>query len=291
MVPINVEYAIHRYGEWTMLMLGETVLSLLSVDPVHNSGYYSTFFAGVLSIILVEYLHFLSQPHDPDHHALRRSIYGAILHTTTMMFYSAALIVLGASFKMLLYEFVYEEAEQDDYGSSTSTGYGNSSSYNSDTTPSDDGHRNLLSMLLFRRELAGTSSSALRFTTEDRQKRIAMFFSCSMAAVWFCLDLLVVAHTGVASLRQAWNESYSPALVGIAQTCRVGILLWFVTLHMYVTEPKLLSLLGVVGLLGQIVLQMILYRLCPPSPVHQEEEEMNRAVAYANARLRVVQSN
>ena len=28
-VPMNIDYAIHRYGEWTMLMLGESVLSLL----------------------------------------------------------------------------------------------------------------------------------------------------------------------------------------------------------------------------------------------------------------------
>jgi hypothetical protein len=268
-VPINVEYAIHRYGEWIMLMLGETVLSLLIVDPVHHADYYITFFAGVLSIIMVEYLHFLSSPHDPDHHALRRNIYGAILHTTTMMFYSASLIVLGASYKMLLYELVYEH--DDGYGESHPD-------------------RVLERVVFFQRTLAGASSPALD-DTEYRQKRIAILFSGSMAIVWICLDILILAHHGWENLCAAWKESRSPVLVGMAHMGRWSLLIWFVSLPQYVTEPKLLSLLGVIGLLGQIVLQMIMYTLCPKNPVHKEEEEINRVLEYANARLRVIKSS
>ncbi|GAX14829.1 hypothetical protein FisN_29Lh035 [Fistulifera solaris] len=268
-VPINVEYAIHRYGEWIMLMLGETVLSLLIVDPVHHADYYITFFAGVLSIIMVEYLHFLSQPHDPDHHALRRNIYGAILHTTTMMFYSASLIVLGASYKMLLYELVYEH--NDRHGE-----------YHQNT-------RSVLGTVFFQRTLAGATSDAL--DTEDRQKRIAILFSGSMAIVWICLDILILAHHGWKDLWATWKVSSSPALVGMAQMGRWSILIWFLSLPQYVTEPKMLSLLGVIGLLGQIVIQMIIYSLCPKNPAHKEEEEINRVLEYANARLRVIKSN
>lgn len=39
---MNVNYAIHRYGEWTILMLGETVLSLLIVDIVNSVRYVAS---------------------------------------------------------------------------------------------------------------------------------------------------------------------------------------------------------------------------------------------------------
>jgi hypothetical protein len=56
-----------------MLMLGESVLSLLIVDVTATSDYYKAFFSGILSITLLEFLHFRSQPHEEDDHALRRS--------------------------------------------------------------------------------------------------------------------------------------------------------------------------------------------------------------------------
>ena len=105
--------AIHRWGEWTMLMLGESVLSLLIVDVTETRGYYRTFFCGIVSITLLEFLHFRSQPHDPDDHALRRSKEGGIAFTFLMQMYSAALVILGTAYKMLLYEYVYEEEAED----------------------------------------------------------------------------------------------------------------------------------------------------------------------------------
>jgi hypothetical protein len=63
---MNINYTIHRYGEWIMLMLGESVLSLMIVDLSGSNDYVVTFYAGIISVILLEYLHFRSQPHDPD---------------------------------------------------------------------------------------------------------------------------------------------------------------------------------------------------------------------------------
>jgi hypothetical protein len=57
-----------------MLMLGESVLSLLIVDNEHEGDHYQTvFFAGVLTIILLRLLHFQSQPHGAEAHAARRN--------------------------------------------------------------------------------------------------------------------------------------------------------------------------------------------------------------------------
>ena len=47
-----------------------SVLSLLIVDLNEGYDYYMTFFAGVITVILMQYLHFQSHSHDPDKHAM-----------------------------------------------------------------------------------------------------------------------------------------------------------------------------------------------------------------------------
>lgn len=73
-VPMNIDYAIHRYGEWTMLMLGETVLSLLIVGVYVEHGFYKIVYCGILTISLLNTMHFRSQPHHADDHAMRRKM-------------------------------------------------------------------------------------------------------------------------------------------------------------------------------------------------------------------------
>jgi Bacterial low temperature requirement A protein (LtrA) len=179
-VPINVDFFIHRQGEWIMLMLGESVLSLLIVDLNSGVEYYSTFFCGIISIILLEYLHFRSQPHDPDEHALRRARGAGLAFTTMLYIYSTALVVLGTSYKMFLYEFVYEDNQ---------TGDGSAASTSSNYTKSTSGIR-LLFDRIDARFLAGGLDEASYIDVDERRQRIANFFSGSLAIVWFLLDAM-----------------------------------------------------------------------------------------------------
>jgi len=78
-------------------MVGESVLSLLIVEISEGAYYYVTFYSGILSITLTQTLHFQSQPHDPDKHALRRDKIAGFLFMQLLYVYSASLIVLGAS--------------------------------------------------------------------------------------------------------------------------------------------------------------------------------------------------
>jgi hypothetical protein len=41
----------HRLGEWVMLMLGESVLSLLIVEASVGRRYYVTFYSGMTSVM------------------------------------------------------------------------------------------------------------------------------------------------------------------------------------------------------------------------------------------------
>ena len=48
-VPLNVGFCIHRIGELVMLLLGESILSLLIVETSTNQEYYIALYAGIIS--------------------------------------------------------------------------------------------------------------------------------------------------------------------------------------------------------------------------------------------------
>jgi hypothetical protein len=106
-VPMNIDFLQHRYGEWTMLMLGYGILSLLMVDVAFETpDFYSTFYCGVLTIILLQYLHFQSQPLHANQHAFRRSKNAGIGFFCIFQVYSFALMAVAASYTFFL---TYEE--------------------------------------------------------------------------------------------------------------------------------------------------------------------------------------
>ncbi len=69
-IPTNVDYLIHRYGEFVMLMIGEGVVSLLIVDTVENNDYYATVICGLFTMIFIHVLKTESEPEDLSKHAL-----------------------------------------------------------------------------------------------------------------------------------------------------------------------------------------------------------------------------
>ena len=104
-ICLNLEYVIHCYGEWTMLMLGESILGLLIVDFSKDQGYNITFYAGILSVIFLQNLHFKSQPHHIEEHAMQKSCWRGIGWYTLSNLYSMALIAVGVSYKIFLTEY------------------------------------------------------------------------------------------------------------------------------------------------------------------------------------------
>mmetsp|Transcript_5788 Transcript_5788/g.11297 ORF Transcript_5788/g.11297 Transcript_5788/m.11297 type:complete len:556 (+) Transcript_5788:49-1716(+) len=256
-VPMNIGYGVHRYGEWTMLLLGESVLSLLIVDLSDGWSYYQTFFTGVLSVVLLEYLHFRSQPRDPDEHALRRGALNATCFSTIMYIYSIALVVLGTCYKMFLYEFVFENA----------------------------GDRRFLSPIM-ERLLAGRESAALRFGSENRQQRIAHFFSASLTVVFASLDGMSISHKGITANKercQCKDSKKLRASVLLLIIIRVVLVVFFATLSQYCTDPSLLSTLGFVGVILQLCVRAVGSFLFPVDKNSNEDEVIDRVSHYLNA--------
>ena len=93
-----------------MLMLGESILSLLIVDvPGEDTDYFATFYCCLMTVILLQYLHFRSQPHSADDHAMRRDKNAGWAWSLTQFVYSASLIALGAAFTIFVLDFSYDE--------------------------------------------------------------------------------------------------------------------------------------------------------------------------------------
>ena len=69
-IPTNIDYLVHRYGEFVMLMIGEGVLSLLIVETVETKDYFVAVVCGLLTMIFIHVLKTESEPHDSFKHAL-----------------------------------------------------------------------------------------------------------------------------------------------------------------------------------------------------------------------------
>ncbi|KAL3905809.1 MAG: hypothetical protein SGILL_009528 [Bacillariaceae sp.] len=233
-VPANISFVIHRYGEWIMLLLGESILALVIVDVLQPSpGYYYTFYAGIVSVVLLQYLHYRSQPHHPDEHAMRRSKEQGIAFSMLMVIYSCALILVGTAYKMLVNEHAYggEGGEGD--------------------------HRLLHEM---QRMLAGGVEMP-HISVEERRQRVANLFCESMALTWICSELLMAVHKGGVKGNVVRCECKHTNK--LKKTCvlfillKMGLIAFMATLPMYMTDPTALALIGLGGIITQVCLRFV----------------------------------
>ncbi|CAJ1964791.1 unnamed protein product [Cylindrotheca closterium] len=101
-VPNNLDYVIHRYGEWIMLMIGEGVLSLLIVETTESIEYFVVSCFGVLTVMGIHVLVFESQPSTSHGHAIYRSLKGQLVFNILVQTLSLGLIAFGVCFKIML---------------------------------------------------------------------------------------------------------------------------------------------------------------------------------------------
>ena len=114
--PIHLDYAIERYGEWIMYMLGSSVLSLVLVEnPGHKDSniFYPVFFAGFVLAELVLNMHYLPEVFDSEGHAMSRSLEEGYSWWISTKYFSMCLVMLGAATRSVL---IY--AVDDYYGHS-----------------------------------------------------------------------------------------------------------------------------------------------------------------------------
>lgn len=137
----------------------------------------------------------------------------------------------------MLYEVVYETQEAS---SSTS------------------GHRSLLAGI-FGRILAG-GEEAPEIDPAERRQRVAGMFSGSMAVVWACSDLMIVAHQGPRHNFQKCKDRHLSlpmrVLAFLLFVTRIGMIAFIASLSQYFTEPQGLSFIGLCGIAFQVILRV-----------------------------------
>jgi len=247
-IPMHIDFLIHRQGEWIMLVLGESVLSLLIVDA-KGGDYYRTFYFGIVTVILLHVLHFRSQPLEADAHAMRRHKNAGICYGQLFPIYSAALVAVGASYKLCLYSL-------NDGG-----GYRRERQLVSALSIDDYHNRGLA---------GGGDDDGCSPTGDERTQLIAHLFCGAMAIVFVCFDLMNLAHSGwIKKMEQCkLGEKHCERTgVAIQNHNLLGIVLVFVPrvvttvfiamLSQWETNPVVLAVLGFVAVICQLMTRFL----------------------------------
>jgi len=242
---MNLDFAIHRMGELTMLVLGEIILSLLIVKG-ETANHHKIFYFGIVTAIVMQMLHFRSQPHDADAHAMRRHKNAGVLFEQTFAIYSAALIAVGASYKLLLYS-----VSESDYGRRLHPHLPNAV---------EPGVRWLA---------AAADDSGCGPSAEEKKYLVAHLFSTSMAVVFVCLDIMLLAHVGLkkevekckilgsASENGTEKMRYNFKGVLFVFLPRGAITIFIATLSQWVKDPSTLAGLGLAAVLCQFITRLL----------------------------------
>lgn len=242
-VPNNIDYMIHRYGEWIMLMIGESILSLLIVETIESDEYYTIAALGCLTVIVLQMLKFESEPSHADGHALWRSMFAASLFSILIQILSMGLIAFGVSYKIMLSN-VFQEELAKELKDILQNAY------------EDEGHR----------RLAGVP------TVTDTA--VASLFSGALSIVLLSLEMMLGTHKGVTkSYQLLFHEietfhifSLNWPLMFIS-LFKIGIMCFTATLSHWATDPTQVTIAGFL-----IVTAMAVTRIVGWGFVNHEEE-------------------
>ena len=225
MVPMNVQFCMHRYGEWFMLMFGESIMSLLIVEGNNESLQHSLkFYPGVLSVIFMAHLHFQSEPRHNQDHALIRSRHSNYLYNVLVPIYSMALIAMGVCYKMFLYDYKNESGD-DSYHRVLEDG-----DYVTNYTHSGD-------------------------YAEKKQQFAANLFSGSITIVLICTDLMVLLHQGSNTILSQIRAIPKCRFVLLAVS-KYSLLCFLAVMSSIQNDPHFMTMFG----LGAILFQKVLRR-------------------------------
>ena len=109
-VPMCISYVIVRVGEWTMCMLGETVLSLLGVPLKSDMMVYFMFACSMLIAGNLQFQGYTIHPIHAEHHILAKGQFtfkGLLYIFWGTIIYASILVTIGASAKVLTKKATY----------------------------------------------------------------------------------------------------------------------------------------------------------------------------------------
>ena len=201
-----------------MLLLGESILSILIVEATNTSKYKITLYAGIISIVLLQYCHYKYQPHFASLHAFRRNLRGGATYYATLIIYCHALVAVGAAYKLMLSHHKEEN----------------------------------LKNIMISRHLAGAGDKAKFYALENEQATANMF-CISMVVIWICLEVMWITHHGI-DIHLAYLKTKQGLCSGML---RVTLIILMGTISLYTTEPESVTLIGLALICAEIATTVI----------------------------------
>jgi hypothetical protein len=212
-----------------------------------SSSHATSFYCGILTVTMFQYLFFRSQPSEGKDHAMRRSQLGGYLFFYFHTIYSAALILVGCSYKMMLSpDEMMEELEQR-YGSGGDGGGGDD-----ETIP------------------------------YNLKQRIAFVYAVSQTVSFVALDAMLWTHRGWKANYQRFFPPHGRFVLGPWLVLSTNAVLLVLTACLsQVHDLTLLSAFGCLLVFGQVVLRTMGMKYFPVSA-----DAMERAIQndYASTR-------
>jgi len=101
-VPMHINWAIHRYNDFLLLMIGEGVISIIIVDFAPTVEYISTFILCYFLVGNITLILFATGAETDDSHALRRSSNRAMGFILLTGIQGMSLITVGVGFRLIL---------------------------------------------------------------------------------------------------------------------------------------------------------------------------------------------
>jgi low temperature requirement protein LtrA len=250
-VPMNVEMLMHRIGEFTMLCLGEGVLSVAISTLDYTYDFYATVMGSLLLLIMLQFLFYSSQPHGAEGHAMRRDKDAGVAWALLTEAVAAAFITVGAGLKLVL-ETMAEPSEHRRLG-----GYDSEPSTNH--TGDGDGHGE---------EAEGVS----------KQQAIVVV-AWSLIVSYIAVDMSTMLHKGFGrNVRDLWHHRGT-----VNGKYRLMVLLLkAVSVAATWISPSFLSF-PVIFLVGIVVSQVFLKRVerilrAQPDAMKREDADHNAHV-------------
>lgn len=252
-VPSNIDFMIHRYGEWTMLMLGEAVLSLLIVDTTESTTYYVVAGVGVLTVILLQAVKFESEPSHAEGHALWRNLNWGVVYAMLVQLLSMGLIAFGVSYKVMLKSIHKESEKKANYGSDYGSDYGESNSAYGESKESG-GYETGDKAGAGEDDYAGSyPESRHRFlapSVSTTDLASAALFSGALTIVLIALECMTNSHINTHdSLSHflhpgQWIREAGGKVKFALFLFKVGLILLTATLSLWLTEPNQVVIAG-----------------------------------------------
>jgi hypothetical protein len=117
-VPLHLMYVLHRHGEWLMLLIGESLFSmLLSTKGIYADTFldqcevYWTYFCALRIAMLLHFNAFTYESWTPETHAMRRSARAGTAYMANRNIYYGSVLAMGIALKVHMV-YVAEESQK-----------------------------------------------------------------------------------------------------------------------------------------------------------------------------------